>query len=141
MTQQANQSTSYLEYKDVKLTQSQFLMTRARKVKQMTAKMHLKRYMNEPPFSHKLNPLQGLFLKIDGVVNVPQLQKLFLKGIMTVQLFKKQIQLNLKEVSFKECTHFYNPLQIYLSMKKLQPSMFQQKNWEDIFFDTFDNHP
>ena len=42
-------------------------------MKNLTERLKLKPYMNEPPFSHKLNPLQGLFLKLDASIDLPEL--------------------------------------------------------------------
>ena len=70
------------------MNQADYLSERAKLIKQLAGKLQLKKYMNEPPFSHKLNPLQGLFLKIDSEVDASELNKLFNRNIMSVELLK-----------------------------------------------------
>ena len=40
-------------------------------MKALCNKLGLKKYLNEPPYSHRLNPLQGMFMKIDNTLNAP----------------------------------------------------------------------
>ena len=54
-------------------------------------------------------------------------------------MLQSQLWESLNEVNSKQCLHFYHPLEIYLTHSKIDQSMFLDKQWEDIFFDTFDS--
>jgi hypothetical protein len=60
-------------------------------MKEMCAKLSLKKYLNEPPFAHRLNPLLGLFLKLDSSIDAPELERLFFKNVMNMELFQSQL--------------------------------------------------
>jgi hypothetical protein len=83
-----------------------------------------------------MNPLQGLFLKLDDLINLSDLDKLFFKNVMSIDLLMQLITNKMKEVKKKEWLLLYHPLEVCLTVKELDPSMFMDKRWEDIFFDS-----
>jgi hypothetical protein len=54
------------------LSQPDYLKKKADLTRLLAERLGIK-YINEPPYSHKLNPLQALFLRIDNSIDIPEL--------------------------------------------------------------------
>lgn len=60
-----------------------YLKKKAECMRNLATNLNIK-YINAPPYAHKLDPLQGLFMKLDHSINISQLEDLFLKNIVNV---------------------------------------------------------